>query len=65
MATKPSETDSKSDTAGRRDTIITPAGPLPREKVHQVRPGEVVRRKEDGSLIIEPARKGDEPTLPK
>jgi hypothetical protein len=36
------------------DLVITPAGPLPRDKVHPVGPGEGVRRNPDGSYSIIP-----------
>jgi len=37
-----------------QDMVITPAGPVPRNRVHPVRPGETVRRNKDGSLEIVP-----------
>jgi hypothetical protein len=59
----------KSKTTSNRpvDSVITPAGPRQREKVHEVKPGEVVRRSTDGSLRIEPDRtlKGTETPSPK
>jgi hypothetical protein len=59
----------KSGTTANRpaDTVITPAGPRQREKVREVKPGEVVRRNEDGSLSVEPNRtsKGDKTPSPK
>ena len=38
----------------KRDLVITPAGPMPREKVHPVGPNEIVRRNEDGTYTIVP-----------
>lgn len=34
--------------------VITPAGPVPEEKVHPVGPGEIVRRNKDGNLHVIP-----------
>jgi hypothetical protein len=48
---RPVQPDDKSN------VIITPAGPIPRDKVHPVGPGETVRRKKDGSLEIVPENK--------
>lgn len=63
MATK-SGTDTKSDAAAPTDTIITPAGPRLREKVREVKPGEAVRRNDDGSLSIEPAQTSKDDETP-
>lgn len=41
----------------RNDVVITPAGPAPKENVHPVKPGEKVRRNDDGRLEIVPADK--------
>jgi len=44
-----------------RDLVITPAGPMPRDKVQQVGPGETVRRNPDGSHTIAPATEPPDP----
>jgi hypothetical protein len=44
------------------DLVITPGGPRPRGQVHHVRPGEVVRRNDDGTYTVVPAAP---PTTPK
>jgi hypothetical protein len=36
------------------DVVNTPAGPVPRDKVHEVMPGETVRQNKDGSLTKAP-----------
>jgi hypothetical protein len=38
----------------KKDIVITPAGPIPKDKVRQVKPNETVRRNEDGSYTIVP-----------
>jgi len=47
-ADKPTPPDDK------RDLVITPAGPMPKENVHPVKPNEIVRRNEDGTYTIVP-----------
>jgi hypothetical protein len=39
------------------DMVNTPGGPVPKEQVHEVKPGEVVRRKKDGTLTSDPKSK--------
>jgi hypothetical protein len=39
---------------GEEDPVVTPGGPHPRNKVHHVRPGEAVRRNQDGTYTIVP-----------
>jgi hypothetical protein len=34
------------------DTVITPAGPLPKDRVHEVGPDETVVRNTDGSYSV-------------
>lgn len=36
----------------KRDLVITPAGPIPKENVHPVGPNEIVRRNADGTYTI-------------
>lgn len=51
---------SGSENAARPDddnVVITPAGPVPRDRVRRVDPNEAVRRNEDGSQTVVP--KGD------
>ena len=36
------------------DMVNTPAGPVPREKVQEVQPGEAVRRNQDGTFTKVP-----------
>ncbi len=36
------------------DVVITPAGPMPKDKVREVKPGEAVRQNEDGTVTIVP-----------
>jgi hypothetical protein len=38
----------------KEETVITPAGPIPKENVHQVAPNEAVRRNQDGTYSIVP-----------
>jgi len=40
--------------ADKDDLVITPGGPRRRDQVRPVRPGEVVRRNEDGTYTIVP-----------
>jgi len=42
----------------KENTVITPAGPVPKDKVHRVGPDEMVRRKADGSLEVVPKDSG-------
>ncbi len=35
-----------------QEIVTTPAGPMPREKVHHVKPGQVVRRNPDGTYTV-------------
>ncbi len=44
----------KSEEKKEQNLVITPAGPMPKENVHQVGPNEEVRREKDGSLVIVP-----------
>jgi hypothetical protein len=39
------------------DMVITPAGPVRKDKVHPVKPGEVVIRNPDGSYSVVPKPK--------
>jgi hypothetical protein len=59
---QPEEDDSKQQPGDDEERVITPAGPLPKSKVHQVKPGEVVRRNPDGTISIVPKERpeGDE-----
>jgi len=36
------------------NVVITPAGPVPKDRAHLVRQGEEVRRKADGTLEVVP-----------
>ena len=47
-------TDKPTPPDNKRDLVITPAGPIPKEEVHLVKPGEIVRRNEDGTYTIIP-----------
>lgn len=38
----------------QEDQVITPGGPRPKDQVHPVKPGEVVRRNPDGTYTIVP-----------
>ena len=38
------------------DMVITPAGPVPKDKVHEVKPGEAVQRGKDGTLAVVPRK---------
>ena len=40
---------------GKDDLVITPEGPRPRKDVHHVRPGETVRRNDDGTYTVIPS----------
>jgi hypothetical protein len=49
----------KSNSPGEdRDVVVTPAGPMPRDSVHPVRPDEAVRRNPDGSYNVVPKDPG-------
>jgi len=49
------ETDkNKQKSTGKPDMVNTPAGPVPRERVHEVKPGEVLRRNKDGTYTKVP-----------
>jgi hypothetical protein len=43
----------------KQDLVITPRGPMPRDKVHRVGPGEVVRRNQDGTYSVVPQEPPD------
>jgi hypothetical protein len=47
-AKKPTPPDDKGE------LVMTPAGPMPKEKVYPVGPNEIVRRNEDGTYSIVP-----------
>ncbi len=47
-------TDKKPDLAGAPDIVNTPAGPVPKKEVHEVKPGETVRRNKDGTFTSVP-----------
>jgi hypothetical protein len=51
---KPDDRDNKVSSTPQQDLVITPAGPIPRDKVHEVRPGETVRQNKDGTMTIVP-----------
>jgi len=36
------------------DMVITPAGPVPKDKVYEVKSGEAVRQKNNGTITIVP-----------
>jgi hypothetical protein len=38
----------------KQEVVITPAGPMPKDRVHPVGPGQVVRRNEDGTYSVVP-----------
>jgi hypothetical protein len=40
----------------KKKLVITPGGPRPRDQVHAVKPGEAIRRNEDGSYTIVPTK---------
>jgi hypothetical protein len=46
--------EKRSSPTDDRDLVVTPGGPRPRESVHPVRPGEVVRRNPDGTYTVTP-----------
>jgi hypothetical protein len=43
----------------KNNVVITPAGPVPKDKVRRVGPGEMVRRNADGSHEVVPKNKED------
>jgi hypothetical protein len=45
----------KQDPRATPDTVNTPAGPVPKEQVHEVKPGETVRRNKDGTYTNVPS----------
>ena len=47
-------TDKKPNSAGAPDIVNTPAGPVPKKEVHEVKPGETVRRNKDGTFTSVP-----------
>jgi hypothetical protein len=47
----------KHDPCTTPDMVNTPAGPVPKEQVHEVKPGETVRRNEDGTFTTVPRAK--------
>jgi hypothetical protein len=49
---KPTDQQPKDDE--NRGPVITPGGPRPREQVHPVGPGEMVRRNPDGTYSVVP-----------
>jgi len=54
-ADRPKETEND-------ERVITPAGPLPKAKIHPVKRGETVRRNPDGTFSVVPKEpdKGDQ-----
>jgi hypothetical protein len=44
----------QSDDQKKNNLVITPGGPRPREQVHPVGPGEVLRRNPDGTYTVVP-----------
>ena len=46
--------ETKHDPRAAPDTVNTPAGPVPKEQVHEVKPGETVRRNKDGTYTNVP-----------
>lgn len=55
------QTAANKDKNGNKDKkkgeiVITPAGPMPKGKVHPVRPGETIRRNPDGSYTVVPQK---------
>jgi hypothetical protein len=50
MPHQDSETDKKTSNRSSEEIVITPAGPVPKNRVPEVKPGETVRRKDDGTL---------------
>jgi hypothetical protein len=60
--------EKSSSPGGDRDVVVTPAGPMPRDSVHPVRPDEAVRRNPDGSYTVvpkDPRTKGEKRRSPK
>jgi hypothetical protein len=53
------EADKKTPQKDKRNLVITPGGPVPKDNVHPVGPNEVVRRNKDGTYSI--VRKSDKP----
>lgn len=49
---KPEE--KKEEDEKEQEIIITPAGPMPKDRVHHVGPDQVVRRNEDGTYSVVP-----------
>jgi hypothetical protein len=47
----------KTPSSDKSDSVITPGGPRPKDQVHPVKPGEVLRRNADGSFTIVHAEK--------
>lgn len=48
-------TDTRDGSSGKKDRlVVTPGGPRPRDSVHVVRPGEIVRRNADGTYTVVP-----------
>jgi hypothetical protein len=47
-------TDKKPDSTATPDIVNTPAGPVPKKEVHEVKPGETVRRNKDGTFTSVP-----------
>jgi hypothetical protein len=41
----------------KEDLVITPGGPRPKDQVHALKPGEALRRNEDGTYTIVPIKK--------
>jgi len=52
MPGKRPEQEKKREAEDNPERVITPAGPLPKTKVHPIKPGEVVRRNPDGTFTI-------------
>lgn len=57
--------DPQNKSPKKHDVVITPAGPVPKDKVHPVHPGETVRRNPDGSYTVVPKKNPKEKTRKK
>lgn len=47
-------------------TVVTPAGRLPADHVFHVKPGQTIRRNDDGTMsVIDKVKTGSQPPTPK
>ena len=52
MNKHPAKINRSKQESSREEVVITPAGPVPKDQVHPVGPGETIRRNPDGTFTV-------------